>query len=489
MSRSPGSLYIGVDVSTSAAKALVYDGSDSNQIVARGEHLFKPLQSDPEHPGRAEQDPAEWIAGVKHAVRQALQQCDATCVSGIAVSGQQHGFVPLDEHFQVIRPAKLWCDVESAEEARELSAKFGYELVPGFTASKILWLKRREPEHFARLRHVLLPHDYINFYLTGRLVMECGDASGTGVFDLHRRMFRWEHMREIDEQLHTCFPELIGPQEVVGNLTEAAAEDLGLSTSVIVAPGTGDNAASAMGSGAVSSGVWVVSLGTSGTLFGHSRVPIWEPPGLAPFCDATGRWLPLLCTMNCTGVANEVCRSFGMTHGQLTELAAKEPAGCEGVNFLPYLTGERTPSWPHARGALLGLGPGSLRPGLLYRAALEGATFSLFAGMALLRQHGAAATQLRLVGGGSKNALWRQIVADIFQLPVVLPLEPESAALGVAMQAAAVHRGVPVADFITAAQPPIAEQVVEPNKAHSAVYKEAFNRHQALGRRLFQQEQ
>jgi xylulokinase len=243
---------------------------------------------------------------------------------------------------------------------------------------------------------------------------------------------------------------------------------------------------SALGAGAVDHGSLVVSLGTSGTLFGPSDRPVVDPAGLiAPFCDATGRWLPLLCTMNCTVVTEEVRACFGMPHDRLTELAADEPIGAGGVTFLPYLQGERAPDWPHARGVVHGLEPGSMRPGALYRAALEGATLALAHGAKRLAALGLAARELRVVGGGSRNPLWRRILADAFGAPLRFPAEPESAALGAALQAAAVASGTAASAFLRAHPPLMSPETVEPIDANVRAYRDVAARFDALGVRLF----
>ncbi|KAK9842150.1 hypothetical protein WJX84_001783 [Apatococcus fuscideae] len=478
------SLFMGLDVGTQGCKAVVYD-DHLHQVVSRGSYPYEILKS--KVPGRAEQHPSLWIEGGFSAMKAALSAVDPKKVKGIGISGQQHGFVPLDRNGAVIRNAKLWCDVESAKEARDLSKKWNWTLVPGFTASKILWLKNNEPENWAKLANVALPHDYFNYYLTGRLCMESGDASGTGLFDTANRKFDLERMSTIDSSLHSFFPDLIGPNDVVGTLRPEVAESLGLSPGVQVAPGSGDNQMSALGSGAVREGLWVASLGTSGTLFGATKQPILDPTGgVSPFCSTDGQWLPLLCTMNCTTVTEEARRAFGMDHATITPLAEAEEPGCDGVNFLPYLTGERTPNWPNSTGALTGLRQGSLKPGVVYRAALEGATFALLRGMKMMEDYGVAASELRLVGGGSKNKLWRKIIADSFQLPIRFPTEPESAALGGALQAAAVYNQEPVADYITAHEPGTTDEVVEPNASNKQKYEEAYERHVTYGEAMFE---
>lgn len=301
--------FLGLDVGTQGTKALLVD-LDAGRVVARASRSYGLIEG--LAPGAAEQHPDTWW----EALRDAVRELGARRVAGIGVSGQQHGFVPLDAGGQVIRPAKLWCDTETAPEARELSGSYGRPVPTGFTASKILWLKRHEPERFARLAAVLLPHDYVNYRLTGRLFTEAGDASGTGFFDPRKRCFVPAEAAAIDPGLPAKLPPLIQPGEPGGELTPEAAAELGLEPGVPVAAGGGDNMMSAIGSGAVRPGVCVLSLGTSGTVFAYSDEPVVDPEGLiAPFCDSTGGWLPLLCVMNATGVTAEVrppsttCRS------------------------------------------------------------------------------------------------------------------------------------------------------------------------------------
>lgn len=476
-------LHLGVDVGTQGTKALVYDGQ-AGEVVGRGSRSYGLIEG--LAPGACEQDPATWVDAVRESVAEALRGLDVQAVAGIGVSGQQHGFVALDAEDQVIRPAKLWCDTETAAEAAELTETTGVATPAGFTASKVLWLKRHEPQSFSRLARVLLPHDYINLVLTGEAAMECGDASGTGFFDPVSRSFDEARMAAIDESLHGWLPPLIGPDQAVGGLREEWAREWGLRPGIPVAPGSGDNMMSALGAGAVRPGVLVMSLGTSGTLFAQAEQPVVDPRGeIAAFCDATGHWLPLLCTLNCTTVTEEVRAASGLGHAQLTAMAEAVPAGCEGVSFLPFLAGERTPDWPHASGALLGLRPGTLHPGHLYRAAMEGATFALVTGLERLRQLGVVADELRLVGGGSKNVVWRQIVADSSGLTVRLPAEPESAALGGALQSLALADERPLADALRAIPVPLEPQAIEPNGRVVGAYREALSRHLERSAQLF----
>mmetsp|Transcript_15708 Transcript_15708/g.41397 ORF Transcript_15708/g.41397 Transcript_15708/m.41397 type:complete len:592 (-) Transcript_15708:105-1880(-) len=493
-------LYIGLDVGTQGVKALCYN-AETKEIVGRGAASFGLLPTNIK--GRAEQHPSSWIKGCAEATQKAIEGLDPAAraqIRGVGVSGQQHGMVVLDSSKQVLRPAKLWCDVEAADEAAELSRAHGRTIVPSFTGAKLLWLKRHEPEVFARVRHVMLPHDYVNFWLTGRIVAEAGDASGTTYYDMYNKKWDPAAMALIDEKLHLWVPELIGSNDIVGTLTSEASSALGLPQDAIVSSGSGDNAMSALGVGCVDPGQMMLSLGTSGTLFAVTEVPLLDPSGaVCPFADATGKGLPLMCTLNCTMPPQEIASSFGMTHPQLTELAQQPEnaqPGCGGVSFLPYLVGERTPNWPRATGALLGLTPGVLsRPGLLYRAALEGASFSLLAGLhrmlQLGREHGTpdhallSPSELRLVGGGARNPLWQRIIADSFQLPIRLPVELETAALGGALQAAACHQGFDVAEYIRQNPTKLSEKIVRPDPSVQELYEAAFERHVSLGNTLF----
>ena len=476
-------LHIGIDVGTQGTKALVYD-AELGAVVGRGSKSYGLIEGLGE--GACEQDPQTWVEAVRESVALALVDLDPSAVAGIGVSGQQHGFVPLDASHEVIRAAKLWCDTETAPEASELSEQTGVPIPAGFTASKILWLKRHEPESFKRLAHVLLPHDYINFVLSGELAMECGDASGTGFFDPLTRRFDEGCMSAIDEGLSAMLPGLIGPDAALGGLRDEWAKEWGLPAGLPISPGSGDNMMSALGAGAVRSGVTVMSLGTSGTMFAQAEHAVVDPAGeIAPFCDAIGRWLPLLCTLNCTTVTEEVRAGTGLDHDALTQQAERVSSGCAGVSFLPYLAGERTPNWPTASGALLGLREGSLQPGVLYRAAMEGASFALVAGLERLDALGVSTEELRLVGGGSKNRLWRQVIADITGLCVRQPSEPESAALGGALQSLSLERGGSQIETLRGVHVPLEEVVIEPRASEREAYQEAFGRYKARSTHLF----
>lgn len=481
-------LYVGLDVGTQGTKAVVYD-LESRRVISRASAQY-PLLTDERRPGMAEQSPDEhWIAGVKQAVSRALSKDglvkDEVCAIG--VSGQQHGLVVLDENKEVVRPSKLWCDTESSAEAEELSEKFGWSFGPSFTGSKVLWLKRNEPEHWERTRHILMPKDYVNLWLTGQIATEASDASGTAYFDPLKRDWDARAMDVIGIP-REYLPPLLDPHQSVGRVRSEIASLFGIPSGTLVSPGGGDNAMSALACSAVKDGTCVMSLGTSGTLFSSSSRAVLDGTGtICPFCDCTGAYLPLICTLNCAEVPEDVRAQWGdISVEEITAMAAAEPAGCGGVTYLPYLRGERTPNWPQSYGALLGLRKGALRPGLVYRAALEGVTFALLAGVAAMRSLGVSRLEeVILVGGGAKNPLWQRIIADAFRVGVTLIEEEETAALGGALQAAAVHSSErDVASFVSS-NAPAKGRTIRPNPKESEAYEAAFQRHQSLGKVIF----
>lgn len=468
-------LYIGLDVGTQSTKGILLDTTrrGPEAVVARAAKHYGLIEGLPA--GAAEQHPDTWRDAVQSVVAELLQGVDKTRVRGIGVSGQQHGCVVLDQDKQVIRAAKLWCDTATAKEAAELSERAGYNIPSGFTLPKVLWLKRNEPANFARVKHVLLPHDYINFLMSGKLFMEAGDASGFGGFRPEARDFDASLLEYVDPQLSSWLPPFVKADAPAATVSAAGAAWLGIPEGTPIAPGGGDNMLSAIGSGATKPGVAVISLGTSGTAFAYAASPIVDPQGLiAAFCDSTGGWMPLLCTMNVTGVTEEVRRAFNLDHATITKLAEAVPAGSEGVNFLPYLVGERVPNLPHATGALLGLRPGTLTAGHLFRAAIEGTTLGLASGIRRMQELGLEVSEVRVVGGGSKNPLWRQILSDVLGAKVRALVEPESAALGGALQALwTVQRAAGASVAASDVSEPFIELSTEvnvPNPANTEVY-------------------
>jgi xylulokinase len=438
---------LGIDCGTQSLKTVALDG-DSGKIIASASKAYGLLEGLPA--GHLEQDPAIWWDALEETMQKVLADLGPRKaeVAGIGVSGQQHGFVPLDANHQVIRPAKLWCDTSTAAQCDEIRSKLGgrektialagNDILPGFTAPKILWLKQNEPANFAKLAHVALPHDFLNLRLTGTLRMEFGDASGTALLDVRTRRWSSEVCAAIDENLITKLPPVASSTEPVGKLHPALASAWGLSPDVIISAGGGDNMMAAIGTGNIRPGTVTASLGTSGTIFACAPQPVIDPQGeIAAFCDSADHWMPLLCTMNVT-VATEAFRNlFGWDHERMDREVSSVPAGADGLIFLPYLQGERTPNLPEGCGVLHGMNTSNLTPGHMARAAMEGVTLGMAYGLRRMESLGLKPSEIRLTGGGSKSPAWRQILADIFGYPVVTMQSSEGAALGAAIQALA----------------------------------------------------
>lgn len=438
-------LLIGIDSGTQSTKALVVEAK-SGKVLGAASAGYDLIPNLP--PGAKEQHPHTWREATAKAIKGALKQAKATAaeVVAIGVSGQQHGFVPLDKAGEVIRPAKLWCDTTTAAECEEIMAAHGglkstikaqgIGVLPGFTASKILWLKKHEPKSFAKLATVLLPHDYLNFWLTGERVMEYGDASGTALLDVRQRQWCEKTLKAIDAGLAGKLPPLISSDKPAGFLQAATAKALGLNPGVLVSAGGGDNMMGAIGTGNTRQGIITASFGTSGTIYACANKPVVDPVGeIAAFCDSTNHWLPLLCTMNVTVATEMVRNDFGMDHATFEKTAAKAPPGSEGLILLPYLEGERTPNVPEGTGVFLGVNTRTFTAQHFARAAMEGVTLGMNYGLRRLAQLGVKATQIRATGGGANSKLWRQIMADIFNAEVVTLKVGEGAAYGAALQA------------------------------------------------------
>jgi xylulokinase len=440
------SLYIGIDSGTQSTKAVVLDLA-AKKVVAEARAPHAMIAGLPA--GHMEQHPAEWVAALESTIAEVVKQLGARAseIRGLGVSGQQHGFVPLDADGAVIRPAKLWCDTSTVAECALITKKLGGEkaalrhtgslILPGFTAPKILWLKRHEPANYKRLRHVLLPHDYLNFHLTGAYFMEYGDASGTALLDVRKRAWSKAAIRAVDPRLADWLPALSEAHESPGVVRPELAAKLGLPPGVVVSAGGGDNMMGAIGTGNVTPGVISASFGTSGTIYAHAEQPVVDPTGeIAAFCSSTGGWLPLLCTMNVTTVTEQVRQLFGLDHAALAAAVQSVPVGSDGLILLPYLAGERTPNVPAGSGVLLGLSGKTFTSAHFARAAMEGVTLGMNYGLRRLAVLGVKAKEIRVTGGGAKSPAWRQLMADVFGVPVVAMIEDEGAALGGALQAA-----------------------------------------------------
>jgi xylulokinase len=488
-------IYLGIDCGTQSTKTIALD-ADSGEIIASAAKSYDVIADLP--PGHMEQDPATWLEATDETIQKVVGQLGERRneVRGIGVSGQQHGFVPLDKEGRVIRPAKLWCDTSTAEEcnlarahfggARALIDLVGLDMLPGFTAPKILWLKRHEPENFVRLAQVLLPHDYLNFCLTGKYRMEYGDASGTALLNVRTRAWSKEVLDFIDPSLAGKLPPLGSSREAAGTLKPELAKRWNLPAGVVISAGGGDNMMGAIGTSNTEPGRVTASLGTSGTIYAYSAAPVVDPEGeIAGFCDSTDAWLPLVCTMNVT-VATESARDlFGWSHGQLEEAVRCIAPGSDGLLFLPYLQGERTPNLPHGTGVYHGLTTRTMTAGHLARAAMEGVTLGLAYGLKRLRSLGISPTEIRLTGGGSKSKVWRQICADVFGCRVVTLAEAEGAALGSAIQAlAAAQPEKSIAAWANEIVQVTANESTAPRDNHVAEYAALLEKQTALTRAL-----
>lgn len=433
----------GIDVGTQSTKVMVYD-TDTRTMCASAQASHELIARED---GSREQEASWWTDAIESCFAR-IDPPIRRSIEAIGVSGQQHGFVPLAANGTVLHRVKLWNDVSTAHECEVLTSKAGGResllahegnlILPGYTAPKILWFRNHHREAYDRMAWILLPHDYINFWLTGRPVMEAGDASGTALLDVHTRTWSPRLLRLLDSErdLATSLPPLIGSHEAAGTVCAATATKLGIRKGTLVSSGGGDNMMGAIGTGTVRDGTLTMSLGTSGTLFGASDRPIVDPQGLlAAFCSSSGNWLPLLCTMNCT-VASEVTRKlFSKPVAQFDALASQAPIGCEGVVMLPYFNGERTPNYPHGKGCLAGFDLHNMTEANISRAALESAIFGMRLGLDAFRQLGYRAQEIRLIGGGARSSVWRRMAADVCDLPVVVPLIGEAAAFGAALQA------------------------------------------------------
>jgi xylulokinase len=434
-------LVAGVDSSTTATKVVVRD-LDTGRVVGRGASPHPAT-----HPPRSEQEPSAWWAAFDAAWRQA----GSRDVAAISVAGQQHGMVVLDGDRRVIRPAKLWNDTESAADAAALIDRLpggrkawadacGLVPVASFTVTKLAWLRRHEPAAWDRLAHVLLPHDWLTLQLTARLVTDRGDASGTGYWSAAHGGYRPDLLALVDagRDWTAVLPTVLGPAEAAGEWRGA-----------VVGPGTGDNMAGALGV-VLRPGNVVVSIGTSGTVYAVSERPTADPSGIvAGFADATGRHLPLVCTLNATKVTDAVGRLLGVDHHELDGLALAASPGAGGLTLLPYLDGERTPDRPGATGVLAGVRSDVGREQLA-RAAVEGVACGLLDGLDALSAFAPNDGPIVLVGGGARSRAYRRVLADLSGREVLVPHGGEQVAAGACVQAAAVFSATEPADVADA---------------------------------------
>ena len=419
-------LVAGVDSSTQSCKVVIRD-AESGALVRSGAAA---------HPDGTEIDPAVWVAALDTAIADAGGLED---VGAIAVGAQQHGMVCLDDEGAVVRPALLWNDLRSGQAAADLISELGAQAwvdavgtvpVASFTVTKLRWLAEHEPQSVSRTTAVCLPHDYLSWSLAGSPGLQAirtdrGDASGTGYWSPRAGDYRFDLLeRALGKRV--MVPTVLGPAEA-GGYTRGGA---------VLGPGTGDNAAAALGLGAGPGDV-VVSIGTSGVVSAVSEVPAGDVTGaVAGFADATGRFLPLVCTINAARILSSTAALLGVDLDELSRLALKAPAGAGGLVLVPYLEGERTPDKPYATGSLHGMTLDTMTPAYLARAAVEGLLCGLADGLDALVAEGARVDRVFLIGGGAKSAAVRAIAPAVLGRPVVVPPVSEYVADGAARQAA-----------------------------------------------------
>lgn len=439
---------LGVDSSTQSTKVEVrrVDGG----VLVASASAPHPATTPPV----SEQYPEAWWTALAAACA-ALPADVRGAVDAVAVAAQQHGLVALDRAGEVLRPAKLWNDTTSAPDAADLVARLGPEAwarsagsvpVASFTITKLAWMARAEPALFDQLATVLLPHDWLNHRLTGELVTDRGEASGTGYWSPTEGSWRVDLLSLVaDRDWGAVLPRVLQPTEAAGTLRPDAAAELGLVPGIPVGPGTGDNMAAALGIG-LRPGDLAVSIGTSGTVFTVSPDPIVDPTGsVAGFADATGRYLPLACTLNATLVTDAVARLLAVDHAGLEALWAAAPVGAGGVVLVPYLNGERTPNRPEATGHLTGFRADVTREQVA-RAAYEGVVCGLLDAADALEAAGAPvrAGRLLLTGGGARSGAYRATLATLAGRPVLVPAGDQHVCTGAALQASAVLAGEPL---------------------------------------------
>jgi xylulokinase len=438
--------FIGIDSSTTATKALLMDSAGQVLAVAATEYPFetpRPLWS--------EQHPNLWWDGAQKSIRAVLQQTsiDPAQVGGVGLTGQMHGLVLLDKDGQVLRPAILWNDQRTQAQCDEIHQRIGREkfiqitgnvALTGFTAPKILWVKENEPEIYAQAAHALLPKDYVRLKLTGVYAMDKADGAGTVLMDLKKRDWSEEVLAALEIPA-AWMPRLFEGPQITGVVSVEAASATGLKAGTPVMAGGGDQAAQAVGVGAVSEGVVALTLGTSGVVFASADGAFIEPQGrLHAFCHSVpDKWHLMGVMLSAAGSLRWYRDTFAPLHSydELLAPAVNVPTGADGLLFLPYLTGERTPHPdPLARGAFVGL---TVRHGMPHttRAVLEGVAFGLKDSFELMKASGLGQIkQVRVSGGGAKSALWRQILADVFGCELVTVNTTEGAAYGAALLAA-----------------------------------------------------
>lgn len=481
---------IGVDVGTSATKVVAFD-TCGNLLAEYSEEypLYQP------HNGWAEQDPEDWANAAVKCLREVIKALPGKTVAGIGVSGQMHGLVMLGEDMKPLRRSIIWCDQRTVKECEEMTEKVGKErlfeitcapAMTGFTASKLMWVKNNEPEVYANCKHMLLPKDYVRYCLTGTLYMDYADASGTQLLDIKNRCWSKEICDALGVDM-SILPTLCDSCHNCGDVTAEMAKEIGLLTTCPVAAGAGDNASAAVGCGVVEDGDAFATVGTSGVVFAPTDEIKIDPKGrIHTFCSAVPNQWHVMGVVQAAGfslkwVKDNLCVDItenakangGSAYAVIDKIALDTPIGSNGVMYLPYLMGERTPHLdPYARGAFLGLGGANTRNDML-RATMEGVSFALKDSMEIFAGIDVKPSKTVLCGGGAKSALWRNMLTDVFDTETCTSSSTESCALG-----AAILAGVAAGVYATVKEgcekTVFENDVLAPNPANTASYNKYY---------------
>ncbi len=489
-------LLIGIDIGTSATKTVLFD--ETGAVLASHSEEYPMIQ--PQN-GWAEQDPNDWVRAALVGLRAVCEGVEASEIAGIGLSGQMHGLVLLDDQNKVIRPAILWCDSRTDAQCETITRLVGKErllaitaspALPGFTASKILWVRENEPENYVRAKKILLPKDYVRFCLTGVFATDVSDASGTQLLDIAARDWSPEMLEalSIDPAL---LPKVYESPQITGALTEAAAAQTGLGTNIPVVAGAGDNAAAAVGTGVVEEGKAFATIGTSGVVYAHTDQMHTDPQGrVHTFCCAVpGAWHVMGVTqaaglslkwLRDTLCEGEIARAKAQNisaYALMDDMARSSPIGANRLLFLPYLMAERTPHLDaDCRGVFFGLSAMHERRDLV-RAVLEGVTYSLRDCLEVLRQMQVCPASMAACGGGSASLLWRAMLADVFGIPITTMQSQEGPALGAAILAgvgAGVYESVPAACQMLLRQ----KETLAPQAQNTAAYERVYELYKKL---------
>ena len=500
---------LGIDLGTSGTKTVLFDQNGKAVCSSTEEYPMYTPQN-----GWAEQDPADWYNAAIATIRTVLSRSGVAKedVVALGISGQMHGLVMLDEKNNVIRKSIIWCDQRTAKECEEITDKVGYDnliritanpALPGFTLSKLVWVRNHEPENYAKCRHVLLPKDYVRFKLTGDYATEVSDASGMQMLDVPNRCWSKELLEILDIDI-SLLPKVYESPEVTGHISAHAAELTGLSEKTLVVGGAGDNAAAAVGTGVVEDGKAFTTIGTSGVVFAHTDNLAIDPKGrVHTFCCAVpGAWHVMGVTQaaglslkwfrdNFCASERDTAEAMGIDVYELTNHeAARCPIGANKLIYAPYLMGERTPHLDsNCRGVFFGLSAMHRRRDLI-RAVMEGVTYSLNDCLGVLAGMGVAPKTMLACGGGGKSPLWRQMLADVMNCPVATTVNTEGPALGVAILAGvgaglygSVQEACNAMIHVNPAQDPIAENVPKYAKVYE-VYKKLYSTNKELFKEL-----